>query len=183
MHSKFGSVALVLTLMSTSLMATPAMATFVTDSIINPSAQWNGIDYWGIQVSQFTTVDQILTFNIANDSKIDLFMGGSPKFQFTDVLLNGQSIASNFTLTGSNALMGTGYAPAGTVSLLFQADYTCRDCWSDWFGGYVQVTQATLPTPPITGVVPEPATWAMMLAGMGVVGAIMRRHRAKVRLV
>ncbi|MDR1994307.1 MAG: PEPxxWA-CTERM sorting domain-containing protein [Azonexus sp.] len=30
---------------------------------------------------------------------------------------------------------------------------------------------------PITTNVPEPTTWAMLLAGMGVVGAITRRRR------
>ncbi|HWI86309.1 MAG TPA: PEPxxWA-CTERM sorting domain-containing protein [Sphingomonas sp.] len=28
------------------------------------------------------------------------------------------------------------------------------------------------------GAVPEPATWAMMIGGMGLVGSAMRRHRA-----
>lgn len=32
-----------------------------------------------------------------------------------------------------------------------------------------------------TGAVPEPATWAMMLAGFGMLGAAMRRSRQKVR--
>jgi len=33
-----------------------------------------------------------------------------------------------------------------------------------------------LPTPPVLPPVPEPATWAMMIAGMGFVGASMRRQ-------
>ncbi len=31
--------------------------------------------------------------------------------------------------------------------------------------------------PPVAGVVPEPGTWAMMVAGFGVVGGMMRRRR------
>ena len=31
------------------------------------------------------------------------------------------------------------------------------------------------------GSVPEPATWAMMIAGFGVVGAAMRRRKVRVR--
>ena len=173
---KIGGAALAL-----AFMAAPATATEVTDPISNPSGEWAGIDYWGVQVSQFSTVNQLLTFDIMDDSKIDIFMRGSPKFQFTDVLLNGQSIGGDFTVNGSNILKATGYAAAGTVSLRFAADYNCPDCWGDWFGGYVQVTKATLPMPPATGVVPEPATWAMMIAGMGLVGALMRRRRANVR--
>ena len=174
--SKVGVAAIALAFMTTPAMA----ASFVTDSISNPSSQWAGIDYWGVQVSQFSTVDQLLTFNIADDSKIDIFMGGSSKFQFTDVMLNGQSIATNFAVNGSNILKATGYSAAGFVSLRFAADYTCQNCWGDWFGGYVQVTKASIPTPPASGAVPEPATWAMMVAGLGIAGALMRRHRAKV---
>lgn len=176
LNAKVGAVALAL-----SLMSAPATASsFITDPISNPSSQWAGIDYWGVQVSQFSTVDQLLTFNIADDSKIDIFMGGSPKFKFTDVLLNGTSIASDFTINGSNILKATGYAAAGAVSLSFKADYSCKDCWGDWFGGYVQVTKATLPTPPAPAPVPEPATWVMMIAGMGIVGASMRRRKVAV---
>ena len=129
-NPKIGGAAMVLALLST-----PGMATRVTDPISNPSNLWAGIDYWGVEASPFSIVDQILTFDILTDSKIDIFMGGSSKFQFTDVLLNGQSIASNFTVNGSNALKATGYAAAGAVSLRVTADYTCQNCWGDWFGG------------------------------------------------
>jgi hypothetical protein len=176
LNAKAGVIALAL-----SFISQPAMAgSFITDEISNPSTQWSGIDYWGVQVSQFSVVDQLLTFNIVSDSKIDIFMGGSPRFQFTDLLLNGASIATGFTVNGSNVLKATGYAAAGAVSLRFKADYSCANCWGDWFGGYVQVTSATLPTPPATDAVPEPSTWAMMIAGMGVVGASMRRRKAQV---
>lgn len=166
--------------MALALLPAPAVASsFITDPISNPAGQWAGIDYWGVQASQFSTVDQILTFTVPDDSKIDIFMQGSSKFQFADILLNGQSIANNFTVSGSNLLKASGYAAAGSVSLRFQADYTCKDCWGDWFGGYVQVTKATLP-PPISAPIPEPATWAMAIAGMGIVGMAMRRRKTKV---
>ena len=38
-----------------------------------------------------------------------------------------------------------------------------------------------VPTPPSVGVVPEPATWAMLILGMGLVGGAMRRRSAAVR--
>ena len=178
--SKFGALA-----MSLALMSAPAMASsFITDPIANPSSLWAGIDYWGVQVSQFSFVDQTLTFNIEDDSRIDIFIQGSPKFQFTDLLLNGQSIAGNFSVNGSPTLQATGYAAAGTVSLRFLGDYSCTDCWGDWFGGYVQVTQAAIPAnPAVPGspAVPEPASWAMMVAGMSIAGAAIRRHRANAR--
>lgn len=166
--------------MAIALAALPAIApaaSFITDPIVNPSGQWAGIDYWGVQVSQFSPVDQLLTFTIADDSKIDLFMQGSPKFQFTDILLNGQSIASAFTVDSSTSLKATGYAAAGAVSLQFKGDYTCSNCWGDWFGGYVQVTKSNLPVS--QPAIPEPASWAMMIGGLALVGAMLRHRKAK----
>ncbi len=173
---KFGAVALALSLMSTPALAT----TTITAAIVNPASQWAGIDYFGISASQFSMVDQTLTFTLPEYSKIDLYMGGSSKFQFSDILINGASIANNLTVNGQNSLVGSGYAGAGTVALQFKAGYTCRDCWGDWFGGYVQVTKAQAPS---AGPIPEPATWAMMIAGFALVGVAMRRRKRAISFV
>jgi hypothetical protein len=120
-----------------------------------------------------------LTFNIPTFMQIDIFVQGDPTLQFTSLLLNGVSIATNFTLAyGSPVLKGTGFAAAGPVSLKFVGSYTCPNCYGSAYNGYVQVTQATPPPP--SGGVPEPATWATMIAGMGAVGASMRRRRTKI---
>lgn len=164
-----------------TLAAAPAgAASFVTDGI-QPYQQGNGIDYWGVQVGQFTTVDQALTFDLTSDSKLDFYIQGSPKFQFTDVLLNGTSIAKDFTVGGSLALKASGIGTTGTNVLRFQADYTCKDCWGDWFGGYVQLSKAPAASTPSPTAVPEPATWATMILGMGLIGLMMRRHDVQVR--
>lgn len=165
-----------------ALVATPAMAaSSITDPIKDPASQWKGIDYWGVQVSQFSTVNQLLTFTIPFDSTVDVYIQGSPKFAFTDILLNGTSIASDLKVNGALKLKASGTAQAGTAALLFKADYTCKTCWGDWFGGYVQVTKAAIQVPPRPpqAAVPEPGTWATMIAGMGIVGGLMRRRRAK----
>ncbi len=38
------------------------------------------------------------------------------------------------------------------------------------------------PPPPSTGVIPEPAAWALMIAGFGLVGGALRRRQAAVSL-
>ncbi|MBU0556852.1 MAG: PEPxxWA-CTERM sorting domain-containing protein [Alphaproteobacteria bacterium] len=173
---RLGAAALALSLVSVPASA----ASFITDGIDNPAGQWAGIDYWGVGASQFSTLDQTITFELPTYSKVDLFMGGSPKFEFTDILLNGVSIASDLVLTGQNTYIGSGFAKAGSVSLQFKADYTCKDCWGDWFGGYVQVSEAVYTPPPASNPIPEPATWAMMLGGLVLVGFALRRRKVSV---
>lgn len=173
--SKLAQAALA-SLLAACLPVTPALsASTITDPISNPASQWAGIDYWGVQVPQFATFDQLLTFTVPYDAKIQIFMQGSPKFLFSDMQINGQSILSDFTTSNSGFITGTGYAAAGNASLRIIGDYTCRSCWGDWFGGAVQVTPGT--NPMVTGAIPEPASWAMIIAGMTLVGVFLRRRK------
>lgn len=81
----------------------------------------------------------------------------------------GQMIGSNFRYTSED-------------------NNTCRTGFS--YGCVMQTTKANSPAFAVNfvaayggpGPIPEPATWAMMLAGFGLVGAGMRRNRAKVTL-
>ncbi len=51
------------------------------------------------------------------------------------------------------------------------------DPWHIKHLGPVPVPPAVIiETPPSVGAVPEPASWAMMLAGFGIVGGAMRRR-------
>lgn len=173
--SKLARVAFA-SLLAACLPVAPAIsASTITDPISNPASQWAGIDYWGVQVPQFSTFDQLLTFTVPYDAKIQIFMQGSPKFVFSDMQINGQSILTNFTTNDSSFLTSTGYAAAGNVSLRIVGDYTCRSCWGDWFGGYVQVSQGINPV--VTGAIPEPTSWAMIIAGMAIVGVFLRRRK------
>lgn len=86
-----------------------------------------------------------------------------------DVLLNGLSI---YNVTGAgtgstNWMLNTvNFSLAAPGSLRFAAIGT-----SDSLGGYLENVS-------LAAAVPEPATWAMMLIGFGVVGFGMRRRKA-----
>lgn len=49
-------------------------------------------------------------------------------------------------------------------------------------GGFIPGIPIPLPdfVPPVFGAVPEPSTWALMIAGFGMVGASLRRRRVQV---
>lgn len=92
---------------------------------------------------------------------------------FLDILLNGVVIGSDSldgsTLTDTDWRNGTISFTTGTAAQLsLRAGGT-----SDSFGIYIDDVRLTG-----TGI-PEPAAWAMMLAGFGLVGGAMRRRGLK----
>ncbi|MCL2645288.1 MAG: PEP-CTERM sorting domain-containing protein, partial [Betaproteobacteria bacterium] len=52
----------------------------------------------------------------------------------------------------------------------------CLNCKSDWDWNDVVITLTNVGAAP-PSVIPEPETYAMLLAGLGVVGAVVRRRR------
>ncbi|HEX7946054.1 MAG TPA: PEPxxWA-CTERM sorting domain-containing protein, partial [Phenylobacterium sp.] len=80
---------------------------------------------------------------------------------------SGKVIGTAFA-TGNDAY--NVLAPTGAVALLLGVN---DDLFSDNNGALrVSVTGSS-----VTGGVPEPATWAMMIAGFGLAGATLRRRR------
>jgi hypothetical protein len=61
--------------------------------------------------------------------------------------------------------------------------FTTVSFWGDGFGEFLvaggTLRYATLDTGTLP-VIPEPHTWAMLIAGFGLVGAVMRRRRLAV---
>ena len=55
--------------------------------------------------------------------------------------------------------------------------FTGTACCVDTMSNPVRVTITGLTLPPGIGGVPEPASWAMLIAGFGLTGAVMRRRR------
>ena len=84
-----------------------------------------------------------------------LFMGDTYRFRSEGLSFNVRKLIGG-NPSGSNLIVGT-------------------------FGNYGNERAYTIPvvTPP-TPAVPEPATWAMMIAGMGLTGAAMRARKSAV---
>lgn len=100
---------------------------------------------------------------------------------------------SNVTTLGCSGigLCGTGLtgaftADAGDVHIsLFDGingDFSLSGNWAfDLTGGRLNGNNAQiklLSVPTLTGAIPEPASWAMLIAGFGAIGATLRRRRA-----
>ncbi|BAK67112.1 hypothetical protein SLG_24370 [Sphingobium sp. SYK-6] len=98
----------------------------------------------------------------------------------TGDLLATINLATTPSDPGSAACAGGGFCPFVPIGVAFEGIAMSVD-----FGGSAnQVAFAAITlnsdVPGPAPAVPEPATWAMMIGGMGLVGASMRRRRVKV---
>ncbi|WP_208023744.1 FxDxF family PEP-CTERM protein [Duganella aquatilis] len=132
-----------------------------------------GFDSWGessARIGTGVTIDDTWTFTLLADSTASflasqtfLVTGGAIS-NFSAVLL-GNSFAPGSSTTTSQTLSWGGVLSAGTYSVhvtgLTTADRTTY-----------QGAVSALP-------VPEPETYAMLLGGLGLVGAIARRRQKK----
>ncbi|BAK67956.1 hypothetical protein SLG_32810 [Sphingobium sp. SYK-6] len=94
------------------------------------------------------------------------------------------------TFPGTGAYAGSGYLPdlgldfaVGADGLLYIEFFEAFDDFpNDWDGFYLSGT-LTIDYDEVGGPVapiPEPATWAMMIGGLGAAGAMLRRRKANV---
>lgn len=79
-----------------------------------------------------------------------------------------------------NGVVGTGYPTHKTLS--FNAGYGNVSVISFGYGENVGIDNIKWDVRKIGGAVPEPATWAMMILGFGIVGASMRRRSPAFRM-
>lgn len=114
--------------------------------------------------SNGSTKDFDVTFDFANPFSYDPAMGNL----LLDITSFGGSNRSGTTLDGQSV---TG---DGTSSLFLQNGTGGSGSASTF--GYV----AQFQTADVTGAVPEPGTWAMMIIGFGAAGASMRRRKSRV---
>ena len=78
---------------------------------------------------------------------------------------------------------GDGSSPSGDLYADASGNLFGTTAFGGLAGGFGTVFMVAgsgfvVPTRPVVGGVPEPTTWALMIAGFGLAGAGMRRHRA-----
>jgi hypothetical protein len=121
-----------------------------------------------------STVGTTLADSVSNFFSFSDGVGGSYKFSVDSVTTLGYSVspaakAVTLYLLGSTLDSSLGL-DATPTSLTLSFNST---------GGSPYSASATLAVPPAP-MVPEPATWGMMLVGFGAMGAMMRRRKTSV---
>jgi hypothetical protein len=109
-------------------------------------------------------------------SLTDVAINPINNLEFTEILFNGTAVAASFFSApgGEPDLVFFTGLPAGAGSNSLTVRGTNGGNGS--FGGSLSFTPATV------AAIPEPATWAMMLGGFGMVGGAMRARRRKERV-
>lgn len=113
-----------------------------------------------------TVAESLTDFLTFNSSSTPFEFNVSSVTTLGDIISPASTTISLYLLGN---VVGGGYA-AGPTSVTLQINST---------GASVYSSAATIAAPPSLGT-PEPAAWAMMLAGFGISGALLRRSRTKV---
>jgi len=145
----------------------------------------------GSLTGTFTTSDDLQTLesfsftSTAND--YGWFWGDFPGATYTNtdassIIWNPEAIFG-----GLGAGLIATFSPLSSISLFFQGDLSAtsdtplllsNETVIKWNGGTRSATSGSVS--PLAAAVPEPATWAMMIGGLALVGFSMRRRKVAV---
>ena len=145
---------------------------------------FSGTGFFGgtLNGSGTLTTDDVSFVNALNGYTAQTITGISGTF-------NGSTITGLANVTGSNNLFyltgpffvdgnGLGFSTASGVSAnLFVTNGTSYRVNTMGAGLLTGLVTARVTPVTVAAAVPEPATWAMMLMGFGVIGAALRRRR------
>lgn len=161
--------------------------TFKTDSNPNPQAS----DY--LSAATIEQVDTLVNYGTALDAstKIDTTQKSIDEAEVQGAiwqLVSGENVTMVAASDGSGADKVTASTFDNVIDELSSANYK-----SYFLSGYSSIGDTTTFITPIdypnkkgtqaflfAGGVPEPASWAMMICGLGLVGAALRRRRTAV---
>jgi hypothetical protein len=119
-----------------------------------------------------TTTTFATTFSLAGFDSMNATLSGQALFDnFGEIFLNGNQV-------GGTISSFTSLSPFGTNSNFFLAGLNTLSFVLHNQGGpeAFQVAGLTVTAAPLVGGVPEPASWALMVMGFGLVGASLRKR-------
>jgi choice-of-anchor A domain-containing protein len=180
----FSSVLSTLTATAGSSFSNGTFATGGAANVINIStADLNNLSNANISVGGGTTIINVSGKNLSLASSIN-FNGGegiaskviwnfyeADTIDFGSKKWYGTVLAPKAEGHNGNYILGS----AVFSSLLSRGEFHIPSASSNFDGDLTGFTPLTKP-PVVHGAVPEPATWAMMIAGFGLVGGAMRRR-------
>ena len=148
-------------------------AAYLQDGPLSRIVNATGNDFGGTNVSTtFRTTFSLVGYDFANAT----ISGQTLSDNSLSIFLNGNLLSS---ATGFTSL-----TPFGTSAQFFNGGLNLLDFVLFNESGPtafqvsgLTVTAAALDVVPPTGAVPEPATWAMLVIGFGLVGATMRSRK------
>jgi hypothetical protein len=134
-------------------------------------ATWDTVGYFSQHADLLNSFQLVLrgdNFAVpAGEGRVGFFYRGMPWID-TDT--------STTAAAGFGDGTGNGFTIQGSNTSTFNSVVQNRHIWFDVAGGGVVVVP---PGPPIVGAVPEPATSALLAAGMGLMGYMSRRRSKK----
>ena len=151
-----------------------ANATIVTDPVDGPTLELFGSDFFGTSRSESegtVSFTDVYNFNLTADWLANAQLGS--------IILRGVDIDFSSIFLDGFAFVQTGFDPAAEVWELDPVALLAGSHTITVNGASVGTTGggSYSGTVNVAPPVPEPATWGMMLLGLGAVGFAMRRRR------
>jgi hypothetical protein len=119
------------------------------------------------------TVISAVDSGVESRSWIDMVVNANERFAVSAALVSSSSAALGFESNGAPSL-GTRTSSTDSRVQLYIDVLTPGGTLSAGSSGHVYQSATTLP--PTTPPIPEPSTWALMLAGLGLAGAVSARR-------
>ena len=166
--------------------AAPASAaSFIGDDVVIKRVQGGSTVFKMVNTSVgdgFEYTDNFFGIDIsANEVKFDVLSGN---FSIGDIFYEIAGLDFDDNPATPNVIEGftahqifSNGAPIDMSRATIRPDGAFRMSFADTTGSSSAFATVTFGAAPIESAVPEPATWAMMISGFGLVGGAMRRHR------
>jgi len=155
--------------------AAPAAATFMINNDLGGDGfvVTNGPVAFSLYSANDGTDGNVTSYTMT--AAADATISGRWRFFTYDV--DGSSFdPAGFVINGVLTQLSTNGVPRPSFQF---GTYSFNVSAGDVFGFYVRTTDGSLGRGVLTvNAIPEPASWAMLIAGFGLVGAVARRRRA-----